>query len=252
MLQVEMDSVGCSGVARLKTTNTMPQRPRYEDSPSKLLIYHLEQMFPGFRDTPEEWRSLENTLRGRYEDQPRKRGSHFSTLPDDITLWSGKDLLVVLMEPPGVVCEQIPTPKKHSRRGRKLRELDLDCEQQMLIVLHENEKAAVFAARAWEEALKKRFGKEHGFGYRTIQQKDLYKLKLRPALKDAVTGYGPSFEDDVLEHGLQLWSYKPGRGDKRLDLSEKESAAARRFFAEVANAKIQTGRRFEDRLKAGQ
>jgi hypothetical protein len=230
----------------------MPKRPQYEERPSKLLIHCLEHMFPGFRPTPEEWRSVENALRARYEDLPRKRGSHLSTLPDDITLWSGKDLLAVLMEPPAVVYEQIPTPKKRSRQGRKRRELGLDCEQQMLVVLHENEKAAVFAARAWEEALKKRFGKEHGFAYTTIQHKDLYKRQLRPALKHAVMGYGPSFEADVLKHGLQLWSYKPGRGDKRLDLSEKQSAAARRFFAEVENAKIQTGRRFEDRSKGGQ
>ena len=225
----------------------MARRPRYESDPPKILIHLLGQIFPGFRPTEREWDDVTKALRERFEGCSKKKGSHLASLPDDITRWSGKDLLTVLMEPPALVVEELPTPKKRSRQGRTLRELGLDCEQQMLVVLHEKEEAAVFAARAWEVELKKRFGKERTFGYRTIQDTDLYKKVLRPALTEAVIGYGPSFEADVLEHGLQLWTYKPGRGDKRLDLSEKQSAAARTFFAAVENAKIQTRRRTESR-----
>lgn len=230
----------------------MARRPRYESDPPKILIHLLGQMFPGFRPTEREWDDVTKALRQRFDGCSKKKGSHLASLPDDITRWSGKDLLTVLMESPALVIEELPTPKKRNRQGRKLRELGLDCEQQMLVVLHEKEEAAVFAARAWEVELKKRFGEEHAFGYRTIQDTDLYKKVLRPALKKAVIGYGPSFEDDVLAHGLQLWTHKPGRGDKRLDLSEKQSAAARRFFAEVQNAKIQTERRVGGRSKDGQ
>lgn len=229
----------------------MAPRPQYESNPPKLLIHLLGQMFPGFRPTEPEWNEVAKALRERFEGCARKKGSHLATLPDDVARWTGKDLLAVLLEPSAVVHEQLPTPKKRSRQGRKRRELGLDCEQQMLVVLHENEKAAVFAAREWEKALKTRFGKQHAFGYRTVQETDLYKLTLRPALKIAIHGYGSTFEADVKEHGLQLWTHKPGRGDKRLDLSEKQSAAARSFFAEVENAKIQTGRRSSVRSRGG-
>jgi len=49
---------------------------------------------------------------------------------------------------------------------------------------------------------------------------------------------------------LEIWTHKPGRGDKRKDLSEKQSAAARQFLAAVDFAKIEAKRRVESRRQA--
>jgi len=140
-------------------------------------------------------------------------------------------------------------PRTKSRRGRKRREAGLDCMAQMLNVLIEDETAAVLAGRGWERRLRERFGPDNGFGRRTVEKTTLFQ-KLRAALESAVRGYGLSFEEDVAAHGLEIWTYKPGRGDKRKDLSEKQSAAARKFLAAVDFAKIEAKRRVESRHQA--
>jgi hypothetical protein len=133
-------------------------------------------------------------------------------------------------------------PAKKNRRGRRNREAGLDCTGQMLTVLREDSRAAVFAGRAWEERLKERFGEEQGFCRRTIERQPLYKKQLRPAVEAAVIAYGPTFEADFLEHGLELWSHKPGRGDKRKDHTEKQALAGRVFMASLENATIDAER----------
>ena len=254
LLQVEMDSEGCSKVARLKTTNTMPQRPRYEDSPSKLLIYHLEQMFPGFRDTPEEWRSLENTLRGRYEDQPRKRGSHLSTLPDDITLWSGKDLRVVLMEPPAVVHEPIQKAKKDSRRGKKKRPCGLTCTEMLLLLAESDSAVLTMKPPEIRRRMIERWDKENpgepknALSIRTIQEDRLYRswqqelVKLRKGLGMSVA--------DFQEEGLVILSHKPGREDKRREGRSKGEQAYRTYVNAVENKNIHAKRQIEAKKAA--
>ena len=140
-------------------------------------------------------------------------------------------------------------PRTKSRRGRKRREAGLDCTAQMLNVLIEDETAAVLTGRAWERRLRERFGPDNGFGRRTVEKTILFQ-ELRAALESAMRGYGPSFEEDVAAHGLEIWTYKPGRGDKRKDLSEKQSVAARNFLAAVDFAKIEAKRRVESRHQA--
>lgn len=140
-------------------------------------------------------------------------------------------------------------PGTKSRRGRKRREAGLDCTAQMLNVLIEDETAAVLTGRAWERRLRERFGPDNGFGRRTVEKTTLFQ-ELREALETAVRGYGQSFEEDVAAHGLEIWTHKPGRGDKRKDLSEKQSAAARQFLAAVDFAKIEAKRRVESRRQA--
>jgi hypothetical protein len=139
-----------------------------------------------------------------------------------------------------------PTPAAKSRRGRRLRAAGLDCEGQMLTVLKEDPTTAVFAGRDWEKRLKKRFGEAEGFSRKTVEKTHLYKKQLRPAVVKAAASYGPSFEDDFLEHGLELWSRKPGRGDKRKDLTEKQALAGREFIATLQWGEIDAERRQAD------
>jgi hypothetical protein len=131
-----------------------------------------------------------------------------------------------------------PTPVRKSRRGRSNREAGLDCTGQMLTVLREDSRAAVFTGRMWEKRLKERFGKEEGFCRKTIEAQPLYRKQLRPAVVAATMSYGTTFEADFLEHGLELWSHKPGRGDKRKDHTEKQALAGRVFMAALENAVI--------------
>lgn len=133
-------------------------------------------------------------------------------------------------------------PASKSRRGRRTREAGLDCTGQMLTVLREDSRAAVLTGREWEERLKERFGKDHGFCRKTVEKQRLYKKQLRPAVEAAVKAYGPTFEADFLEHGLELWTHKPGRGDKRKDHTEKQVMAGREFLAALDNATIDAER----------
>ncbi len=144
---------------------------------------------------------------------------------------------------PRSVKTSSPTPVRKSRRGRSKREAGLDCTGQMLTVLREDSRAAVFAGRRWEKCLKERFGKEQGFGRKTIEDQPLYRYQLRPAVVAAAKSYGKTFEADFLEHGLELWTHKPGRGDKRKDHTEKQALAGRVFLAALENATIDAERR---------
>jgi hypothetical protein len=227
----------------------MPKRPRYEERPSKLLIDCLEHMFPGFRPTPGEWRSVENALRARYEDLPRKRGSHLSTLPDDITLWNSEDLLAVLMEPSAVVHEPIQKIKKDSRRGKKIRPCGLDCTE-MLLVLAESDpvvetmKPPEIRQRMilkWDQGDQKK--PKNAFSIRSIQDNPLY-LKWQADLEDLRKGLGMS-ESDFRKEGLTILGYKPGREDKRREGRAKAEHAVRTYMAAVANTKIQANRQIE-------
>lgn len=133
-------------------------------------------------------------------------------------------------------------PATKSRRGRSKREAGLDCTGQMLTVLREDSRAAVFTGRMWEERLKERFGEEDGFCRKTVEYQPLYKKQLRPAVVAAIASYGSAFEADFLEHGLELWTHKPGRGDKRKDHTEKEALAGRVFLAALENILIEADR----------
>jgi hypothetical protein len=135
-----------------------------------------------------------------------------------------------------------PASVTKSRRGRRSRAAGLDCTGQMLTVLREDRRAAVFTGRMWEKRLKERFGEDEGFCRKTIESQRLYKKHLRPALVAAQMTYGPAFEADFLEDGLELWSYKPGRGDKRKDHTEKQALAGRVFMAALENATIEAER----------
>jgi hypothetical protein len=142
----------------------------------------------------------------------------------------------------GAEASQHSAPATKSRRGRSKREAGLDCTGQMLTVLREDSKTAVFTGRKWEERLRERFGEDEGFGRRTIEKQPLYKKQLRPAVVAATKSYGPTFEADFLEHGLELWTHKPGRGDKRKDHTEKQALAGRAFLSALENATIEAER----------
>lgn len=143
---------------------------------------------------------------------------------------------------PRIVEPSRSAPATKSRRGRSNRAAGLDCTGQMLTVLREDSRAAVFTGRMWEERLKERFGEEDGFCRKTVEYQPLYKKQLRPAVVAAIASYGPAFEADFLEHGLELWTHKPGRGDKRKDHTEKEALAGRVFLAALENILIEADR----------
>ena len=143
---------------------------------------------------------------------------------------------------PRSVVRSPVAPAKKSRRGKSKRAAGLDCTGQMLTVLREDSRAALFSGRQWEERLKERFGEDEGFGRKAVEYQPLYKKQLRPAVKAARMAYGPTFEADFLEHGLELWSHKPGRGDKRKDHTEKQALAGRKFIAALENATIEAER----------
>ena len=204
-------------------------------------------MFPGFRPTPEEWRSVENALRARYEDLPRKRGSHLSTLPDDITLWSGKDLLTVLMEPPAVVDESIQHVKKDSRRGTKIRACGLTCEGMLSNLAETDATVVMLTPPGVRERMVTKWGEKDAFSIRTIQDEPLY-IEWRQAVMDLRKKIGKSGAD-FLGEGFAILSHKPGREDKRREGGHKAELAVRTFLATIENANIEAKRQIAARLQ---
>lgn len=232
----------------------MPKRPRYEDRPSKLLIQHLEYMFPGFRPTPGEWRSVEKALREQYEDQPRKPGSHLATLPDDIARWSGKDLLSVLMQPPAVVNEPIPHVQKDSRRGKKTRDCGLTCTEMLFLLAEEDAVVRTMKPPAIRQRMIKKWDRKNpekpvnSFSIRTIRQDPLFK-QWQKALSDLLESVEMS-ESEFRNEGLAILSYKPGREDKRREGRAKTEQAVRAYLAAVDNTDIQAKREIEAKKAA--
>lgn len=227
----------------------MARRPRYESDPPKLLIHLLGRMFPGFRPTESEWDDVTKALRQRFEGCSKKKGSHLASLPDDITRWSGKDLLTVLMEPAAVVNEPITHLKKDSRRGKKTRDCGLTCTEMLLFLADADPSVRTMKPPAIRQCMIEKWDKnnpEHpvnAFSIRTIQDEPLY-LQWQEALSKLRKGCGMSVAD-FQEEGLAILSHKPGREDKRREGSAKTELAVRAYVAAIANAEIQANREIE-------
>lgn len=227
----------------------MARRPRYESDPPKLLIHLLGQMFPGFRPTESEWDDVTKALRQRFGGCSKKKGSHLASLPDDITRWSGRDLLTVLMEPAAVVNEPIAHAKKDSRRGKKTRDCGLTCTEMLLVLAEADAVVRTMKPPAIRQCMINRWDAKNpeepvnAFSVRAIQYDPLY-LKWQADLADLREGLGMS-EADFRKDGLAILGYKPGREDKRREGRAKTEQAVRTYLGSVATADIQAKRDVE-------
>jgi hypothetical protein len=232
----------------------MARRPRYESDPPKLLIHLLGQMFPGFRPTEREWDYVAKALRQRFEGCSRKKGSYLASLPDDITRWSGRDLLAVLMEPIGVVSEPITHVKKDSRHGKKTRDCGLTCTEMLLVLAEADPVVQTMKPPAIRQCMINKWDAENpekpvnAFSIRAIQDDPLY-LKWQALLEELRKGFGMS-EAVFREEGLAILSHKPGREDKRREGRAKTEQALRKYLAQIDTTAIQTKRDVEAKKAA--
>jgi hypothetical protein len=148
-------------------------------------------------------------------------------------------------------AQRAPPEGGRGRRGRRKRGAEIDTEEMLLVVYNRDQKAALLSARELEKRLAKEFGNGTPVvSYKTIQNTVLYR-DWRSGLSDVSAKFGSGWStEDILEQGLEIHGYKPGRSDKRQDWDHKNDAAIKAFLRATGNAEVEAKRRKQDSGKA--
>lgn len=138
--------------------------------------------------------------------------------------------------------------KTKGRQGRKRREGGLTCEEQMLLLAELNPTVMIMKPPAIREQMLARWGEENAFCIRTIQDTLLYK-GWQKVLEEYRKETGMS-ESDISAAGLENYSHKPGREDKRKLGRAKAEQAYRAFKNGLTDTNIETNRRIDSKKEA--